>query len=81
MSGSTKSSYHTVTPLVSLPAWFHSVRLYELKGMCLQVLFESGQSASGVLSSPSNQLLGIWAEVAELLRVAEHFTEAVRLEL
>ena len=45
--------------------------------MCLQVLFKSGESASGVLSSPSNQLLRIWAEVAELLLVARPFNEYV----
>ncbi len=48
--------------------------------MCLQEPFESGESASGVLSSPSNQLLGTWAEVAELLLLAEQFNEDVRLE-
>lgn len=31
--------------------------LCELKSMCLQVFFKSGESTSGILSSPSNRLL------------------------
>jgi hypothetical protein len=46
------------------PSWEYSshfqeiLRVFcELKSMCLQVLFKSGESTSGMLSSPSNQLL------------------------
>lgn len=48
--------------------------------MCLQVLFKGGESASGVLSSPSNQFHRIWAKVAKLLQVAEIFSEDVNYE-
>ena len=65
---------------IPLPASSHGVRLCQLKRMCLKVLFEGGESASGILSSPSNQLLRIWAEVAELLWEAKRFRENVMPE-
>ncbi len=71
----------TTISLVPPPAWFHSFRLYELKGMCVQILFQSGESAaSGVLSSPGNQILRIRAEVTEFLLVTERFNENIRLK-
>ena len=70
----------TTISLVPLPTWFHSFRLCELKRMCLQILFQSGKSASRVLSSPGNQIFGIRAEVAELLCIAERFNEHIRLK-
>ncbi len=70
----------TTVPLVSLPAWIHTARLCKLKRMCLQVLCKSGELASGILSSPLNQLFRIRAEVSKLLSVAERFDEQIGLE-
>ena len=46
--------------------------------MCLKVLYKSGESAFGVLSSPSKQFLGVWAGVAKPVLTAESFNEDVR---
>ena len=65
---------------IPLPASSHGVRLCQLKRMCLKVLFKGGESASGILSSPSNPLLRIWAEVVEFRYEAKRFRKNIMPE-
>ena len=70
----------TTVPLVSPPAYSQTVRLRELQRMRLQVLCKSGELATGILSSPLNQIFRIRAEVSKLPYIAERFDEQIGLE-
>ena len=72
--------YHIQLPESPLPTSSRAVPLCQLKRICLQVLFKSRESASSILSSPSNQLFRIWAPVAELFQVAESFRDDILRE-
>ena len=51
--------------------------LCEAKRTCFQILFESGQSATSILSSPTNQLFSIRAKVSKLFSRAECFRQHI----